>query len=278
MGLQASGKTTFAAALWHLLDSRETKTRLTKGAHVGDFRYLDEIAQAWCEGWQVSRTKVEQFEPVSVYLREPSSGVDVQLQFADLSGESFEKAFATRSCRPAFVDLIKSASGIILFLSADRKIDGVTILDAIDPAERPDEVDEDSSGEAPFVAGNTPHQVQLVDLLQAMRLPPINKSFLKLAVVVSAWDLSTEVAPEAWVQKRYPLLYQFLTTSIGKAFVRFYGVSAQGASLPTKGDASTAERDRLLTLVPASQRIRIVGDEALDHDLTAPIHWLSGLK
>ena len=57
MGLQGSGKTTFAAALWHLVDMGEVDTVLVKGTHTGDFRYLEEIAQDWAEGWQVQRTK-----------------------------------------------------------------------------------------------------------------------------------------------------------------------------------------------------------------------------
>jgi hypothetical protein len=129
-GFQESGKTTFAAALWHLLDSREVPTALVKGKHLGDFRYLEEIAQSWCEGWQVERTKAHQIEEIQINLRNPSAEAEFVLAFADLSGESFEKAFATRLCTSTFVDLIKGASGILLFVSADRFVDGVTILDA----------------------------------------------------------------------------------------------------------------------------------------------------
>lgn len=51
LGFQASGKTTFAAALWHLVGSREiNETALVMGKHNGDFRYLDEISGAWAGG------------------------------------------------------------------------------------------------------------------------------------------------------------------------------------------------------------------------------------
>ena len=129
-GFQSTGKTTFAAALWHLLDSREVSTALTKGKHAGDFRYLEEIAQSWCEGWQVERTKSEQVEEVKINLLHPSSGTELSLEFADLSGETFEKAFETRLCRQTFVDLVKNAAGLLLFVSAIRRLDDVTILDA----------------------------------------------------------------------------------------------------------------------------------------------------
>jgi hypothetical protein len=47
MGLQSSGKTTFAAALWYLIDSGEVPTVLTKGLHTGDHTYLEHIAGSW---------------------------------------------------------------------------------------------------------------------------------------------------------------------------------------------------------------------------------------
>ena len=37
-GFQGSGKTTFAAALWHLVDSEEMATALIKGKHVGELQ------------------------------------------------------------------------------------------------------------------------------------------------------------------------------------------------------------------------------------------------
>jgi hypothetical protein len=34
----------------------------------------------------------------------------------------------------------------------------------------------------------------------------------------------------------------------------------------------------LLAIVPASKRIRIVGPEVAEHDLTRPLIWLAGLE
>ena len=175
-GFHSSGKTTFAAALWHLIDSREVQTALAKGRHVGEFRYLEEIAQAWCEGWQVERTRTEQVEAIKINLSHPESGTELILEFADLSGETFEKAFTTRLCTPTLVNLVKEASGLLLFVTADRVIDDVTILDAFAGEEAEQAPAEDEHGEATsWDSAKTPLQVQIVDLLQALLLPPFAK-------------------------------------------------------------------------------------------------------
>lgn len=277
-GFQSSGKTTFAAALWHLVDSREVQTALEKGKHVGDFRYLEEIAQSWCEGWQVERTKTQQVEQIKINLLHPGSGTELVLEFADLSGETYEKAFATRLCPPTFVDLVKDSSGLLLFVSADRLLDDVTILDAFAGEEAEQAGPEDDQGdEAPWDPAKTPLQVQIVDLLQALRFMPFVKRPFKVAVIVSAWDLTEETSADSWLAKKMPLLDQYLRHGDVAAEVRVYGVSAQGGQLSKKGEPAGPDRDRLLALDRPSERIKIVGTDVLAHDLTGPLLWLSGL-
>jgi hypothetical protein len=250
-----------------------------KGKHVGDFRYLEEIAQAWSEGWRVGRT--QQVEEVKINLRDPSSNADMVLEFADLSGETYERAFATRLCTPAFIELVKDAAGVLLFVSADRVLDDVTILDAFGDLSEENHVkavsrEDDGGEEVPWNPEKTPLQVQIVDLLQTLQLAPFIKRPFKIAVIVSAWDLSAETSAETWLEKKMPLLDQYLRNGEGATDMRVYGVSAQGGKLTKKGEPPSVDRERLLSIVPASKRILIVGNDVSEHDLTAPIKWLTG--
>src|SRR5260370_32736381 len=122
-GFQDSGKTTFAAALWHLVDSEEIPTALIKGKHAGDFSYLEEMSQSWSEGYEVDRTKSQQVENIRVNLVHVPTGSEVTLEFDDLSGETFEKAFSTRLCPEKFVELVTNAEGVLFFVSSLRKVD-----------------------------------------------------------------------------------------------------------------------------------------------------------
>lgn len=276
-GFQDSGKTTFAAALWHLVDSEEIPTALIKGKHAGDFSYLEEISQSWSEGYEVDRTKSQQVENVRVNLRHGPSRSEVVLEFDDLSGETFQSAFSTRLCPEKFVELVRNAEGFLLFVSALRVVDNVTILDAFDAEEDASKPDVDPSDWDP---ANSPLQIQLVDLLQCLSRPPFEKPPLRIALIVSAWDLASAAEADAsvWLEHRYPLLSQYLHNSEGVLDLQIYGVSAQGGQLSKKGDAPGPDRERLLAIRPPSERIQIVGPNVAAHDLTHPLLWLAGLE
>jgi hypothetical protein len=282
VGLQESGKTTFAAALWYLLDSGEVPTRLRKGLHEGDYLYLEEITKLWGDGWRVGRTSHDRQEAVRINLVDETSNYSGKLEFTDLSGESFEKLFATRQCDPAFVELVASTDGILLFVSARRKIDDHTILDFMDGAGQLSELEAAATDPDPkFDPAKVPHQVQLVDLLQALVAPPFPRKRLRIAVIVSAWDLSRRNTADEWLQDSMPLLDQYLRGNPETIDFRAYGVSAQGGELPKKEDgpqAMRAEREALLGIATASTRIKVVGHGAGPHDLTSPLYWLGGLE
>lgn len=301
-GLSEAGKSTFAAALWHLVDSREVPTVLEKGLHSGNYAYLEKIAQRWSDGWRLERTKSEEVEDVRINLRHEESGAEFSLEFRDIAGESLQTAFAWRYCDPDFVELVKKADGMLLFVSANYEMDDVTILDVKlqlgedddeaneDDDEEPDEADgpagvveagagvQQQTADPQFDATKTPVQVRLVDLLQSLRLEPFSKKPFRIAVIISAWDLAKDKTPEEWLANSMPLLDQFLRGGELADGVRMYGISAQGGMYPKKGQRGDEERKRIMAIHPASKRIRVVGHGSAEHDLTHPIKWLSGLE
>jgi hypothetical protein len=303
-GLSEAGKSTFAAALWHLVDTREVPTVLTKGLHSGNFVYLEKIAKRWSDGWRLERTKSEEVEDIRIGLRHEDSGAEFSLEFRDIAGESLQNAFATRYCDPDFVELVKQADGMLLFVSANYEMDGVTILDVMaqigesdDDLEEDDDDDYEDEGErkgsepndgAPAAPEEDPEpdpakvplQVRLVDLLQSLRLSPFSKKPFRIAMIVSLWDLAKFNTADEWLAKSMPLLDQFLRGGEIADAVRIYGVSAQGGTYPSKKRANKDDEDRkrLTAIRPASKRIRVVGHGANEHDLTHPVRWLSGLE
>ena len=272
IGLPGSGKTTFLAALWHLLDAGEVSTRLVLDKLVGDHSYLNAITEAWRRCEEVPRTSMATETQATIYVHVPATGSKVVLRFPDLSGESFKQQFATRTCAEDYVEGYRNPGGILLFTNANRPSDGMTLAD-IGPAIEGDthatdagQVETNAEWSAEFV----PEQVRLVDLLQFLQLPPFVRRPRRVAVVVSAWDavLAPRPTPEQWVARELPLLHQFLRNNPGSFSVRVYGVSAQG------GDVTGAQRLALAKKTP-SRRIQCVGTDVDEHDLTAPLMWLS---
>nr|WP_255616625.1 hypothetical protein [Microvirga puerhi] len=292
MGLQSSGKTTFAAALWYLVDSREIDTVLSKGRHNGDFQYLETISSSWAAGWQVPRTSSDSLEPIRINLLHSQSNEEIDLHFVDLSGEAFEKIFATRMIEEKIKSLFSSMQGLLLFVTAIRKKDDLSILDVglAMPDEMPSEVDDDEIVPAAesdpiqklseFSPSSSPQQVQLVDLLGALADAPLFKQPSRIAVIISAWDKAPpQTEPEQWLKTRMPLLYQYLRNQQLEIPFRVYGVSAQGGSVPKKEQPNVpSDRAELLKVKIAGERIKVVGHDAANHDLSHPIRWLSGLE
>jgi hypothetical protein len=268
VGLPRSGKTTFLAATWHLIDAGEISTGLVLEKLVGDHQHLNTIVEAWRRCEEVPRTSMAAETSVSIHVREPATGRSAVLAFPDLSGESFERQVVMRTCRSAYVQGLEGEGGILLFVTADRGQDGLTVLDIASV------LDGDTSSEEPgsirkWTPDLIPEQVRLVELLQFLQRPPFRRGRRKLAVIVSAWDVLPEPSPspEQWLCRELPFMHQFLATNSSSFESRVYGVSAQG------GNVRSGDREVLARMIP-SERIKCVGPDVANHDLTSPILWL----
>ncbi len=273
LGLPKSGKTTFLAALYHLVDSGEVQTNLRVSSYSGDQTYLNSIVRSWLECKEVTRTSQALDTNVELHLVRPTTGRAITLAFPDLGGESFETQVEQRRCRQDYVDGCNLGGGILLFVSPDRRgdeemtiVEGNAIFGA--PATGKQNGAQVQMSWSPNLV---PSQVKLVELLQFMEVPPFARRRRRVAVIISAWDLvpNRSLEPRKWIETEMPLLYQFLMGNPGAFDTRFYGVSALG------GDIKDEARRRELMAMTHSARIMCVGPNCSPHDLTVPISWLT---
>jgi GTPase SAR1 family protein len=110
------------------------------------------------------------------------------------------------------------------------------------------------------------YQAKLVDLLQVSRNFRGTRP-LRLAVIISAWDLCEPegLAPQDWLKERLSLLYQYLHANEDICAFDVFGVSAQGAALSAPGALAETMR--------ASDRITVVNQGKRSNDLTLPIRY-----
>lgn len=301
MGLPASGKTTFLAALWHLVEADETECRLTLGRYEGDLTYLNQIAEAWRTFKPVPRTSQVNDANVTIELVDRATGTRASAFFPDLAGETFDAQVEERRCRPELVKGVEEDDGILFFISADLKGNGLSIVEfnAMMPAADDDgaqEIAVATAGPVPVVseaarmatggdAGSrevgdfakpewepkmVSAQVRVVQILSDLLRAPFEPRRRRLAVLVSAWDVAAGMglSPREWLAAQMPLVDQFLRTNTLWFNHEVYGVSAQGVSLE-----DGAAVDRAAQLIP-SRRILIVGPASEGHDLTTPLVWL----
>lgn len=273
IGLPATGKTTFLAALWHVVDSEEIPGSLRLQMLDGDRTYLNKIRNDWLSCRPLDRTTITAEQLVSMQLTEPVTGRTAEVFFPDMSGESFRLQWTDRSWTQEYARLVSDAMGVLLFVHPKEVVEPMRIdladslVDELDADESPNSTAQDAG--VAWTATSTPTQVQLVELLQFLLTQLADRLPVRVAVIVSAWDLISQQgkSPEEWLAQRLPLLDQYLRGNPELFITRLYGVSAQGGNLQ-QGVDFLREQHR------HSERITIVGTDCLQHDLTAPVRWL----
>lgn len=280
MGLPASGKTTFLAALWHLVEANETPCRLSFAGGGGDYSYLNMIAEAWRSFRAVPRTSQVGDKDVTIQLVDSVTGVTGQAFFPDLAGETFDRQVEDRICKPEFIEALTLNRGVLFFINADVKEDALSINE-FNARMPPDASVASEAGQGnaearlrEWTPQDMPEQVKIVQLLSDLIRPPFIPARRRIAVMISAWDIVREMqlSPSDWLALHLPLVEQFLRANQDYFEAQIYGVSAQGVRL---------EDDQAINEVARrspSQRIQIVSQVEEGHDITEPLVWLMSVN
>jgi hypothetical protein len=291
MGLPRTGKTTFLAAMWDVVDSANVSGSLVLENVEGDKQYLNDIRDLWANCEEISRTGVGKEKTVSMNLRERETDLRVCVSFPDVDGEAFERQWTDREWPQSHEQIYSRSQSALLFIHPKKVKESRLIRDAgpliaIIKASQPDEPIKAIPAEPPASPASeppveqtvpaspafAPTQVQLVELLQFMQRAKVDFSGFRLGIIVSAWDKVMKlvnVTPEKWLEDSLPMLHQYLTAHHETIFFRAFGVSAQGGDLPK--DAA-----RLRKRQSPSDRIIVVEGKNKSSDITLPIRWVMG--
>ena len=271
VGLPESGKTTFIAALWHVIASQDVEGALALEVLDAPVDHLNALRGSWLRFEETSRTSISAEEISTIKIGVNDGSTSTEIVIPDLAGESIQRGLIERRWPEGFARLVRDSTGVLLFIHPEKLSDSWSIGDAIGIA---------GEEERPYLASGTSEesaaadwspdaietQVMLVDLLQLLCCH-IEKERFRLAVIVSAWDLVvSQELPLEWLAKELPLLDQFLISAHSRLDFRVYGISAQGGQLPEEFDSLSAYEK-------ASDRIQVVLDGLSSHDITAPIRW-----
>ena len=129
IGLPQSGKSTFIAALWHVIVSSELDEALKITALPNQREYLKELSTSWLSCKKLTRN-VGQFKNEIVLKVSTSSGKNSELLFPDLAGEIYESHFSNRKIENDFIDKLNATSNIVLFINPDNLKKPMLISDA----------------------------------------------------------------------------------------------------------------------------------------------------
>lgn len=271
IGLPGSGKTTYLAALWHAVSRQEINTKLKyRGLKKGNYEYLNNIANIWRSGFRQERTLPGAEETIAINL-EKSCGTNLVFSAPDYAGELFDTLLKTKRCTPEVLSILKSSS-VMLFINSD------TIISPRWISEEKDMIGEaEAEAEIEWSVDAIPTQGKIIELLQLLRLPPLDIGPRKISFILSAWDKSYthNLNPSEYLKETLPMLSQYLDSGHDDWEIKTYGLSAQGGEyIKDDKDKITSQVDALRELEKPSQRIKLVHDNIFSHDLTEPLAWL----
>ena len=292
IGLPSSGKTTYLAALWHVLTDSDGDTVLKlRDLLSGNLEHLNDIAARWRDAQEQKRTEIGGSRVVSINMMD-KQGTAATVSFPDVPGEAYRRMWEDRDVDDDVVQLLK-CSGVMLFIHADTIrpprwiIDDITVAEALDggaveqgaeAAAEAAPADDPASQGVEWQARYSPTHVQLVDLLQLLRRWPLDIGPRKIAVMFSAWDKAEdeELTPARYLEHKLPLLHQYLTFGPDAWDLTVYGISAQGGEYDSEeaGAKPKSEAAELRKLDDPSERIKLIGPQGPFTDLTQPIAWL----
>lgn len=265
-GLPSAGKTTFLAALWNLINhDSDAKLKLNK---IENGQYLANLSNKWVNMEPLERTvpSGEQAN-ISIKLELPDKTI-FDLQFPDLSGETFQSQYEMREISEEVVKYIEDADAVLFFINVNSiKLLGLiseqTFLRSCTPAtnivnRNPKEDD--------------PIQIQVIELLQFILFIRKNK-MLKIGFMFSAWDLIksnlNNLKPEQFLEQRMNMLWQFCQANDDVIEYQTWGISAQGGSFN--------EKNLLLDKEYPYERILVEGNDGYKGcDLTLALYLLMG--
>ena len=303
LGLPETGKTSFLAALLHYVDAPIPDKNLSQYQLSSNTTYVTSIVQNWLKGKKPERTKVTATKNAKtvadIFLEDKITEQKFTLHVPDFFGETFENQFSSRLIENEYLDQITSASGILLFIHPD-KISQPTLIEDIKIAHKIEKLINDESGvdsvvknensihdnnvniekdanfeipsEPTFIIEDCPTQTILVDILET-HLEFLKSHPVKLAIIISAWDLvhanAPRLSPLKWIENVLPLLYQFLLTNPERVIFKSFGISAQGGNIE-----NPEEVERLTNFSEPSDRISVQEEDSIHKNIASPIEWI----
>ena len=273
VGLPKSGKSTFIAALWHVVEAKELSNSLQISTLPNNRQYLEKLREAWLTCEDISRTSMESISHIELDVIDKTTNNNALFSFPDVKGELFKQLFETREIPVYYLDLLKESDGVLLFIG-DQIKNPLMISEF-------EEMFDDEPPESPqsWKHEMVPTQVVLVDLIQS--ICDVVKKPLNVAIIISAWDkqiaiseaIGERINPEQWMKKTIPLFHQFISTNNNQLKWTCFGISAQG------GDYIQGKTE-LISLELQSCRLKVQEGSSKDisHDISAPIKWLINSK
>lgn len=230
-----------------------------------DTQYLYSLEKKWLAVEPLERTVIGQ-EVSELTLLLTDGNQDLEVEFPDLSGETFQNIYENREMSQHLYQKICDANAILYFINVENIYHGQLISEVSEEIRNAGQ--EEYRERKP--SQDDPTQIQIIDLLQA--IAEIKRSQVKLGIIFSAWDLIDDmenVNPRKYLKNNMNMLWQYLEANCRKFDTVIWGVSALGGKLD--------DFEELLDIEDPITRIKVINEnKSISHDVTSIIAEMSG--
>ncbi len=284
IGLPATGKTSFLAALHHYLGTHPKNSILQKVRLSPDEVYLNSIEERWLDCKSQNRTIQAEGEglSVSMYLKDIRKDQEFILNVPDIKGEAFEEQLEHRQWTKEYQEQVEMAAGIFFFIHPAKLMQHNLMGDVPSDDEffSPKEEDQEDINRTnldliDWNVSNVPTQVNVIEILQLHSEKISSANPLSIFFILSAWDeqLNKEhsISPKEWLHTNLPLLKQYLSANEERINYEVAGVSAQGGDYEKEEDLQ-----ELQSKDNQEERIKIVMDDInkIGNNISIPFQWI----
>lgn len=262
LGLQETGKTSYGVGVFAAAKNRSSAgMKVTKVTDPVDA--LNRGQELLGRRQSVERSDTESVDHIGLEIELSDDGVH-SLQIPDRSGEALRGSLHGRAWQPGLLQDLREAEGFMVFLRPRTVQPGepVSLVAGIvaDPGTDPEE-------DVSWTPAMIPTDAAMVDALQEIDDLRDGEP-VPLVVVISAWDEADGMTPQEWLDKRVPLLAQFLTCRHDAVASELFAVSVQGGTFEGQGAALSDDEpdpwDRAVAYAANGEKTEI----------TAPLVWL----
>lgn len=288
IGLPATGKTTYIAALWGYLTSGASPDGYRVTELPNEVHYLNEIARAWIEGKTMPRNSLGATDRIEFTVESPG-GSSITILLPDLPGEVFRNAVIRPSIDEDAAEAVTGSDLLLLFVHGEKaktfsalgdyQVPATEQRDSGVPASPVEQPESDglSADTSTPVGGQDSMAIEFAieeldsdtlntELLHRLVYLTRHTGFPPTAVVVAAWDAHEESGdtPAEWLAREQPMTSQFLEELGHSVATGVIGISAQGANY--KDNPSILEK-------LASERPWACDEGGNRTDIAGPLLW-----
>jgi hypothetical protein len=283
LGLPGTGKSAYLGTLQHMVEEPSVE-EVAEADLPENPRHVQELADANRAMESLPRTRSDADESYRALVEFVGRGT-VSLDLHDRSGEQLQALVELRTWPNLLREEIRLADGLLLFVSPDtvqaplsHKVTAAWESQLPDPelaeaggtsTERVEnEVVASEGDDVTYSNHMACTAAKVVDGLENILDAMAPRWPVRVAVVVSKFDLTDETSPDEWLRARLPALTNMLDASSGRLQWTSFGVSALGGSVQ--------EAESVLGQGDLHERATAVDAGACSVSFAAPVSWALG--